>query len=149
MNQGEFYGASEYNAISEYKHFPAEIYRKPQEENKCGKEDADLGKEATSLQTKPKNAKKSNDTGNVIDKIFNGIRGAATVATVAAASVVVTSSFAAGAPKAELLSYECSDTYIEYEIKITGLDDEGDYAIVLGTTDDEDIRTETAPTEIE
>lgn len=141
MNQGEFYGSNEYNSISEYKHFPAETYRKPREENQCGKEDADLGKESTSLQPKPRHPKKSGDTGTLIDKIFSTIRGATAVATVAA-SVVVTSSLAAGAPEAELLSYACSDTYIEYEMEISGLDEDGEYAIVLSTTDEEDIETE-------
>ena len=141
MNQGEFYGSNEYNSISEYKHFPAETYRKPREENQCGKEDADLGKESTSLQPKPRHPKKSGDTGTLIDKIFSTIRGATAVATVAA-SVVVTSSLAAGTPEAELLSYACSDTYIEYEMEISGLDEDGEYAIVLSTTDEEDVETE-------
>ena len=32
MSQGEFYSANEYNAIQEYKHFPAESYKKLVEE---------------------------------------------------------------------------------------------------------------------
>jgi hypothetical protein len=33
MGQGEFDSSNEYNAVSEYKHFPAETYQKPWEEN--------------------------------------------------------------------------------------------------------------------
>ena len=137
MNQGEFYGANEYNAISEYKHFPAETYRKPWEENYSGKEGADLGKETTSLQTKPKKMRKNADANALADKLFNSLRGVATVATVAAASVAVTTSLITSTPQAELISYECGDTYIEYEMEVSGLEENGEYAIVLSAADEE------------
>ena len=142
MSKGEFYTANEYNTISEYKHFPAETYRKPWEENPSGNEDADLGAEATSIQKKPEKAKKNDDTKTLMEKIFNSIRGAAT-ATVAAASVLVTATaLVTGTPVAELVRYECGDTYLEYEIEVSGLEDDGDYAIVLSTTDEENIERE-------
>ena len=142
MSRGEFYCANEYNDIGEFKHFPAEIYRKPWEENPSGKEQAALGEEATTLQPKPQKLKKSGEASSLVDKLFNSLRGAATVATVAVASVAVTTSFVTSAPQAELVSYECGDTYIEYEMQVDGLEEDGAYAIVLSTTNEEDVRTE-------
>lgn len=142
LNQGEFYGANEYNNISEYKHFPAETYRKLQEENQCGKEDASLGNETTSLQPKPKKTKRNDGTNEAVDKIFSSLRGAATAVTVVAASVVVTTAIVTSTPKAELLSYECGDTYVEYEMQLSDLSSGCEYAIVLGSQDGEEIEKE-------
>ena len=86
MSQGEFYSANEYNAIQEYKHFPAESYKKLVEENKCGKEEADLGKETTSLQPRVRRRAQGGGAKTLIDKLFHSVRGVATAATVAAAS---------------------------------------------------------------
>ena len=142
MNQGEFYSAKEYNATSEYKHFPAEIYRKPREENQCGKEDAELGKEITSLQPNPKKRKKSGETNTLLDKLFNSLRGAATAATVATAAVAVTTTVITGTPQVELVKIECGDTYVEYEMQVSELDEDGEYAIVLSTSNQDDVKTE-------
>jgi hypothetical protein len=138
MGQGEFYSSNEYNAVSEYKHFPAETYQKPWEENKCGKEEADLGRETTSLQPRAKKLKRSGEAQTLIDKLFGSVRGVATAATVAAASTVVVTTLVTSAPQAELITYECGDTYITYEMQVGGLEEDGDYAIVLSTTNEED-----------
>lgn len=141
MKQGEFYSANEYNSTTEYKHFPAEVYIKPKEENPCGKEDAELGKETTMLQPK-RQPPKNKGSNTLVDKIFNSIRGAATAATVAVASVVVTTSIITSAPKAELISLACGTTYVEYEMEISGLQDDVDYSIVVSTTNETPIEIE-------
>ena len=130
MHQGEFYSAKEFNATSEYRHFPAEVYIKPKEENACGREDADLGREATTLQAKPKKAAKSNAAKSIVDKVFNSVRGAATVATVSAA-LVVGGAIAVSAPKAEPIAITSTDTAITYEINVEGLEEKGEYAFRL------------------
>ena len=130
MHQGEFYSAKEFNATSEYRHFPAEVYIKPREENACGREDADLGREATTLQAKPKKATRSNAAKSIVDKVFNSVRGAATVATVSAA-LVVGGAIAVSAPKAEPIAITSTDTAITYEIKVEGLEEKGEYAFRL------------------
>ena len=142
MSQGEFYGTNEYNTINEYKHFPAEMYQKTWEENECGREEADLGKETTSLQSKPQRIKQSGQAKTLIDKLFHSVRGVATAATVAAASAVVVTTLVTSAPQAELVGYECGDTYIEYEMQVSGLEEDGEYAIVLSTTNEEDKEVE-------
>ena len=142
MSQGEFYGTNEYNTINEYKHFPAEMYQKTWEENECGREEADLGKETTSLQSKPQRIKQSGQAKTLIDKLFHSVRGVATAATVAAASTVVVTTLVTSAPQAELVGYECGDTYIEYEMQVSGLEEDGEYAIVLSTTNEEDKEVE-------
>ena len=139
LNNGEFYSSSEYNPITEYKHFPAEAYIKPREENGCGKEAADSGKEATTLQKKKPKAKNDENAKTLIDKLFGSIKGVATAATVAAASVAVTTTLAFGTPKAELLDLSVGDTYVEYRIDITELDEDADCAIVVSTSNEEDI----------
>ena len=142
MNQGEFYGSNEYNSISEYKHFPAEMYIKPNEENLSGNELADLGREITTLQSKSKIAKKSGALGKPFEYIFNSLRGVATLATAAASLLIMTTALVTGTPDAELVKVECGDTYIEYEMEVSGLDADGEYAIVLSTTDEEDVEME-------
>ena len=98
VSQGEFYGTNEYNTINEYKHFPVEMYQKTWEENECGREEADLGKETTSLQSKPQRIKQSGQAKTLIDKLFHSVRGVATAATVAAASAVVVTTLVTSAP---------------------------------------------------
>ena len=138
LNQGEFYNSNEYNTMSEYKHFPAEIYIKPAEENECGKEGADLGREITSLQTGRKSARGANGAKTLIDRIFGSIRGVATAATVAAASIAVSATFVTSAPQVELTELTCADTYVEYEMVLGNLDEDGEYAIVVSTSNEED-----------
>ncbi len=139
MNNGEFYRSNEYNATSEYQHFPAEAYVPLKEENGCGNELADLGKETTTLQPKPREIPKSGDgTKTLIDRIFGSVRSVATAATVAVTSVVVTTTFITGAPEAELVSLECGDAYVEYQMEISGLQEDSAYAIVVSTSNEED-----------
>ena len=137
MNQGEFYSSKEYNSINEYKHLPAETYIRLKEENKCGKEDAELGKELTTLHKKQP-VKKADESKTLIDRIFGSIRGVATAATVAVTSVAVTTTFVTAAPQVELINLTCGDTYIEYEMEISGLDENGEYSIIVGTSNEED-----------
>lgn len=137
--RGEFYSANEYNSISEYKHFPAEMYVKPNEENKCGNEQAELGNEVTTLQRKRSDSKKKKSARTATDKLFESIRGIATSGVVVA-SVVVTTAFST-APDVELISLDYTDTYVEYQMDVSGLD-EGDYAIVLSTEGEEDVELE-------
>ena len=141
MKRGEFYSANEYNSTTEYKHFPAEVYRKPKEENPCGPEDAELGKEITMLQPK-RQPPKNKGSNTLVDKIFNSIRGAATAATVAVASVVVTTSIITATPKAELVSLAYGATYVEYEMEISGLQDDVDYSIVVSAINETPIEIE-------
>ena len=141
MKRGEFYSANEYNSTTEYKHFPAEVYRKPKEENPCGPEDAELGKEITMLQPK-RQPPKNKGSNTLVDKIFNSIRGAATAATVAVASVVVTTSIITATPKAELVSLAYGATYVEYDVEITGLQDDVDYSIVVSAINETPIEIE-------
>ena len=138
MNNGEFYRSNEYNATSEYQHFPAEAYVPLQEENGCGKELADLGKETTTLQPKPREIPKSGGTKTLIDKIFGSVRSVATAATVAVTSMVVTTTLITGAPEAELVSLECGDTHVEYQMEISGLQEDSAYAIVVSTSNEDD-----------
>ena len=137
--RGEFYSANEYNSISEYKHFPAEMYVKPNEENKCGNEQAELGNEVTTLQKKQSDGKKKKSARAATDKLFESIRGI-TASGVVVASVVVTTVFSA-APEVELISLDYTDAYVEYQMDVSGLD-ESDYAIVLSTEGEEDVELE-------
>ena len=138
MYNGEFYNSSEYNSTSEYKHFPAEMYIKPKEENKLGNEQASLGKEITTLQEKSNAPKGKDGSSTIIDKIFKSIKAVATTSTVAVASIVVTTTLITSAPKVELISLDCKDTYIEYEMEISELQDDSKYSIVVSTSNEED-----------
>ena len=93
MNNGEFFSSGEYNASSEYKHFPAEVYKKPFEENESGKENSDLGKETVSLQTKQRPKSNGGVVKTLIDKLFGSLKSVAVTTTVAAASLVITTTF--------------------------------------------------------
>ena len=142
MNNGEFYSSNEYNRTLEHKHFPAEAYVKLKEENVSGKEIAGLGQETTTLQKKQRTKKSEDGRKTLIDKMFGSIRGVATAATVAAASVVATTTLSTGTPSAELIDVRCGDTYVEYRIEISGLEEDDKYAIVLSTTNEEDVELE-------
>lgn len=141
MNNGEFYTPREYNNTSEYMHFPAETYVKPFEENPIGKEEAKLGNETTTLQPTPKKVK-GGAPKSLIDSIFNSIKGVATTATVAVAATVVTTTLVMGAPSVEMISLDCGSDYVEYELKIDSLDENEDYAIVISTSNEEDVEIE-------
>ncbi len=144
MNNGEFYSSNEYNATSEYRHFPAEVYKKPNEENALGKEQAAVGKEATTIEAKKEIQKNNGDsaTKSVIDKLFNSIKSVATAATVAVTAVVVTTTLVTNAPNVELLSLDYGDSYVEYEMEISELQDDLEYSIVVSTSNEEDIEIE-------
>ena len=142
MNNGEFYNSSEFNKTSEYKHFPAEMYIKPKEENKSGNEQSSLGKEITTLQNKGKEQKASDSSKTIIDKIFSSVKAVATTATVAVTAVVVTTTLVTNAPRVDLISLDYKDTYVEYEMEISELQDDLDYSIVVSTSNEEDIKIE-------
>ena len=141
MGNGEFYTPREYNNTSEYMHFPAETYVKLREENPAGKEEAKLGNETTTFQEKPK-APKSGTPKSIIDNIFNSIKGVATTATVAVAATVVTTTLVMAAPSVEMISLECGTDYVEYEMDIQDLAEDENYAIVISTSNEEDIEIE-------
>lgn len=136
--KGEFYCANEYNATSEYKHFPAEIYKISKEIGDAGTETADSGAEVTTLQKndKKKPAKKSGDN-NLVNKIFNSLKGVATVSTVAAVAVLGASTIATP-PKVELLHFSVGGDYVEYQISVEELQDDLRYCIVVSTSNEAD-----------
>lgn len=97
MNNGEFYTCREYNYVGENKPFPAEEYRRPFEENTLGNEQADSGREITTLQrTDHSRKKKSQGFKNPMDKLFDSVRSIATSATVAVSAIVITSTVITG-----------------------------------------------------
>lgn len=142
MNNGEFYSGSEYNSVREYAYFPAEVYKKPKEENKSGNESAELGKESTSLQPKIKPKGSAGGAKTLVDKIFNSIKTVATTATVAVTAVVITTTFVTNAPNVDLRSLDCGSNYVEYEMEINDLQEDGQYAIVVSTSNQDDIKVE-------
>ena len=141
MNNGEFYDSKEYNSVSEYAQFPAELYIKPKEENKSGNETADLGKEATTLQRKTNAKAENGNHKTLVDKIFNSIKTVATTATVAATALVVTTSFVTNAPKVDLVSLNCGADYVEYELEIDELQEDVAYSIVISAPTQEESKT--------
>lgn len=141
MNNGEFYNSNEYNSVSEYAQFPAELYIKPKEENKSGNETADLGKEATTLQRKTNAKAENGNHKTLVDKIFNSIKTVATTATVAATALVVTTSFVTNAPKVDLVSLNCGADYVEYELEIDELQEDVAYSIVISAPTQEESKT--------
>lgn len=141
MNNGEFYNSKEYNSVSEYAQFPAELYIKPKEENKSGNETADLGKEATTLQRKTNAKAENGNHKTLVDKIFNSIKTVATTATVAATALVVTTSFVTNAPKVDLVSLNCGADYVEYELEIDELQEDVAYSIVISAPTQEESKT--------
>ena len=144
MNQGEYYRASEYNPTSEYKHFPAEMYVRPREENASGVEQADTGKETTAFQPKPQpqQTPKGEAAKTLVDKLFGSVRTIATATTVAVTSLVVTTTFVMNAPQVDLTSLTYADTYVEYQMEVSDLQEDSEYAIVLSTSNEERVETE-------
>ena len=98
VNNGEFYTSREYNYVGENKAFPAEIYKKPFEENSLGREQADSGNEITPLQRTKERAKrqKYGKTDNPISRLFESVKSVATSATVAISAIAITSTVVAG-----------------------------------------------------
>ena len=144
MNNGEFFFSGEENKISEYKYFPAEIYRKDKEENYSGKEKANGGSEITTLQKRrvEKKANKDGSSKSVVDKIFSSIKSVATTATVAVAAAVVTTTLVINSPKVDLKNIDTGSDFVEYEMEISDLDENKDYSIVISTSNEEDIEIE-------
>lgn len=98
MNNGEFYSSKEYNYIGENKPFPAEIYKKPSEENSLGGELGDTGREITTLQKTDRQKKNSRRArlNNPIDKLFNSVKSITTGATVAVSAIAITATVVTG-----------------------------------------------------
>lgn len=144
MNNGEFYQSRETSTISEYKYFPAEEYRTKKEENGLGKEQSNPQNEITTIETKKKRQRKNADGSSktLIDKIFNSVKTIATTATVAVASVVVTTTLIVNAPSVDLRSLEAGYDYVEYEMDISDLDENSKYSIVVSTSNEENIELE-------
>jgi len=134
----EFYYANEYNVISEYKHFPAEVYTFTKEVTDVGKEIADTGAEVTTLQTsdRKKRTRKTVDNSTV-NKFMNSVKGvAATSAVVAVAALGVIP--ASTQPKVALQEFAVGGTYVEYQISIDELQDNLDYFIIISTPKESD-----------
>ena len=134
----EFYYANEYNVISEYKHFPAEVYTFTKEVTDVGKEIADTGAEVTTLQTTDtkKRTRKTVDNSTV-NKFMNSVKGvAATSAVVAVAALGVIP--ASTQPKVALQEFAVGGTYVEYQISIDELQDNLDYFIIISTPKESD-----------
>ena len=134
----EFYYANEYNVISEYKHFPAEVYTFTKEVTDVGKEIADTGAEVTTLQTsdRKKRTRKTVDNSTV-NKFMNSVKGvAATSAVVAVAALGVIP--ASTQPKVALQEFAVGGTYVEYQISIDDLQDNLDYFIIISTAKEGD-----------
>ena len=146
MSNGEFYRSGEINYIGENKSFPAEIYRKPTEENPLGKEKADTGAELTTLQKRKKGRASDgkNPIKGIMDRIFGSVRGVAVTATVAVSAAAVIGTAVAPSPSAELVSIDVGGSYVEYEIDVRGLDTELDYYLVVEapSTDPQESRVE-------
>ena len=136
--KGEFYQGNEYNSTAEYKYFPAEIYKISKEIGDSGKEEADLGAEITTLQKKSdKKTPPKSGENDLVNKIFNSIKGVATVSTVAAVAVLGATTIAAQ-PSVELLQFSVGGDYVEYEMSIEDLQDDLRYCIVISTSNEAD-----------
>lgn len=144
MNNGEFFNSSESNKTTEYKYFPAEIYRKNKEENHAGVEEVLKGDEITTLQRNKKTLKDEGDTGRkrIIDKVFSSIKAVSTSATVAVTAVVVTTTLVISTPNVDLKSLDVGSDYIEYEMEISDLDENSSYSIVVSTSNEESVEFE-------
>ena len=118
------------------------MYKKPQEENKSGNESAELGKESTSLQPKVKPKDRAGGAKTLVDKVFNSIKTVATTATVAVTAVVITTTFVTNAPSVDLRNLDCGSNYVEYEMEINDLQEDGQYAIVVSTSNQDDVKVE-------
>ena len=125
MNNGEFYSSREHNYIGENRNFPAELYRKPFEENPLGSELADLGQETTTLGNKQPTSKAGGDGGTktLVEQVFNSIRSVATAA-VAVSAIVVTGSVMSSTASANLISIDVGSSYVEYEMEISDSTDD-------------------------
>ncbi|MBQ5802434.1 MAG: hypothetical protein IIW27_05315 [Clostridia bacterium] len=134
----EFSYFNEYNKTTEYKRFPAENYRNPNEENFAGAEQSDLGKEVTTLQESKTRKSDKNKHGSVIEKIFKSLKACATVTTVATVALVATTAIETS-PTVELRKLQADSTYVEYEITVDQLSAQDRYAIVISTTNQSDI----------
>lgn len=139
MNNGEFYVSGENRYIGENKSPPAEIYRKPFEENAVGCEISDLGQEVTYVQKKKSSGTKNADGSakSLVDKVFNSLKSIATTATVAVSAVAVSTTLMSNTVSAELTSLDVGYDYVEYEIEISDMDDEDCFVVISssGKTD--------------
>lgn len=128
MNNGEFYTSREHNYIGENKHFPAEVYRKPFEENPLGQELVTTGQETTTLGKKQSPSKKGKGgTKSLVEEVFNSIKSVAT-ATVAVSAIVVSGTIMSSTVGAELVDIDIGSSYVEYQLEIT---DAGEDSFVI------------------
>ena len=144
MNNGEYYVSREVNYIGENKIFPAEIYKKPFEENTLGKESADGGSEITTLQKKTKKPKRNADGSNksLTDKIFDSVKSIATTATVAVAAIVVSNTVMANTVNVELADIDVGSNYVEYELVIDDMGEEDECFIIVSSPEENISETE-------
>lgn len=142
MSNNEFYKSNEYNKTSEYQHFPAEMYLNNNEINFSGLEKSNTGQEITTNQETKLNKKTKDDSKNIFNKIFDGIKSIATTAVVAVASVVATTTFVTTKPDIDLLHLSNGSNYVEYSISAKEIEEDIDYFIVISTTNESDIEFE-------
>ncbi len=144
MNNGEYYVSKEDNYIGENKSFPAEIYKKPFEENLLGKEKAESGNEITTLQKKAKNPKNNADGSKktLVDKVFNSVKSIATTATVAVTAIVVSNTVMSNTVSAELVDIDVGSSYVEYELQIADMGDEDECFVIVSASGEEIAQTE-------
>ena len=142
MSNNEFYKSNEYNKSSEYQHFPAEMYLNNNEINFLGLEKSNTGQEITTNQETKLNKKTKDDSKNLFNKIFDGIKSIATTAAVAVASVVATTTFVTTKPDIDLLHLNQGSNYVEYAISAKEIEEDTDYFIVISTTNESDIEFE-------
>lgn len=133
--KGEFYCANEYNATTEYQHFPAELYLEKKEIGKTGKEYTPSAPEITTLAKKSKPTKK--DKGNLVDKVFNSLKSVAASSAVAATAVLGAVTISS-TPSVQLTDFSVGGTYVEYEMSIEDLQDNLEYSILISTSNETD-----------
>ena len=144
MYNGEYYVSKEVNYIGENKIFPAELYKKPFEENSLGKESAESGSEITTLQKKDKKAKRNADGSSktLVDKIFGSVKSIATTATVAATALVVSNTVMANTLNAELTDIDVGSNYAEYELYIDDMSEDDECFVIVSSSGENISETE-------
>ncbi len=157
MNNGEFYSSNEYNATTEYQRFPAEIYRRGVEVNPSGREQSSPTQEVITLQKSKKIERTVGTHKGVIDRIMGSLKSVATTVTVAAAAVAVTTALiideredvpVIDVPNVELVGWEVGTNFIQYVFEIDDLKEDGQYAVVVTTSNEAPREQELVPNEI-
>ncbi len=104
-----------------------------------GLEKANTGAETTTLQNNKGKSKKNHESSALIEKLFNSIKGVATVATVSTVALVGSVAITSSTPKVELVNFEVFNTSVQYEMVIDDIDYDKEYSIVISTTNEDDI----------